>query len=109
MASIIYARGCGPFEYDCVNEGASADFVMIASEDFDDETVQNSTWEAVSGCTVSNLVIEDSKVIDGITYSNVVTARIGSFTSGTRGVTKITFVGDLSAQSLPYTVEIPVN
>lgn len=109
MTEIILARGCGPFEFGCVEPGTSADFVAIAPAEFDVETISGSTWEVVSDCMITSVIVEDTKDIDGVSYNNVVTARIQNFVPQTPAVTQLTIRGDLSSQNIVYTFEIPVT
>lgn len=109
MSKLIIARGCDPLYFECVSEGARWDFMVTGEDLFPNETINASTWIADSNCTVSNVVVEDSKTIDGITYSNVITARITDFVAGMEAVTTVSLIGDSSAQQLPYEIRIPVN
>lgn len=109
MSKLIIARGCEPLYFDCISEGARWDFMVTAEDLFPSETINASTWTAISGCTVSNVVVDDVKVIDGISYNNVVTARIDGFAAGVEAVTQLDLIGDSTAQKLPYEIRIPVN
>lgn len=108
MSKLIIARGCDPLYFDCIGEGARWDFMVTAEDLFPSETINASTWAAVSGCNISNVVVDDSKTVDGISYNNVITARIDGFTAGVEAVTQLDLIGDLTAQRLPYEIRIPV-
>lgn len=108
MSKLIIARGCDTLYFDCMSEGARWDFMVTAEDLFPSETINASTWMAISGCNVSDVVVDDIKIVDGISYSNVVTARIDGFTAGVEAVTQLDLIGDSTAQKLPYEIRIPV-
>lgn len=108
MSNLLLVRGNGPHSFSAVNAGTDWDYSVTGEDLFPSETVQGSMWMADSGCTITNVVVDDTKVIDGNTYANVITARISGFTSGIEAVTTLTFVGDSSAQERPFEIRIPV-
>lgn len=97
--------GDDPYEYDTHRLGTARDYNVIVGDDISDSITAN--WISVSNCVVSAVVINPTKEIDGITYSNVVTARI-NVTAGPKAESRLEVTGVTSSELQIYLIDIPV-
>lgn len=96
-----------PHYFPAVNaENLFADFIVTVEEDFPNQAI-NASWVSVSGCTITNVIVESTREIDGINYENVVIGRFSGMTGGIEAVSTLQITGVDSSEVISYDIRIP--